>query len=103
MQTFRYHIDSCGGAWLEVSDAVVAPLNIAEQISGLSRHFAGRFFLDSHGDTKLFLDAYRARYGEPNIKHILEKGESAINLFPVYDFERLNDRTRRALRLNRVA
>ena len=103
MQTFRCHIDQMGGSWLEVSDQVIAPLNIVEKISSQSRHFAGRFFLDTHGDAKLFLDAYRDRYGEPNIKHIIEPGESAITMFPAFVISRLNDRTRRALRLNRVA
>lgn len=102
MQSFTHHYDTHGGSWLEVFDPVIGSLHIAEQISSQSRHFGGRFFL-AKADTRLFLDSYRAKFGEPKISHEHEEGESAIRLYPHFHISRLSDRTRRALRLNRAA
>ena len=102
MQIFHYYIDQ-SKAWLEVADAVLGPLAIADQISGHSKHLGGRFYLDSHHDIRLFLDAYRARYGEPEIVHHSETGESVIRMYPDYRPDRLHPRIKRLLRLSRVA
>ncbi|WP_288362625.1 hypothetical protein [uncultured Spongiibacter sp.] len=68
MQAFHHYIDQ-SAAWLEVADVVLGPLGIADQITPASHHFGGRFYLDQHRDARTFLDAYRAKYGEPTIVH----------------------------------
>lgn len=102
MQVFTFHIDGLGGGWLEVNDVVVGQLGIVEDISSHSKHLGNRFYLDQRHDTQLFLDAYRSKYGEPDILHQTEKGESAIRMFPDFELARLGQRARRTLRIDPV-
>lgn len=100
MQRFNYYIDTLGGGWLEVRDNIVGQLGIAKAISGDSKHLGKRFFLDQRRDVHLFLDAYKVRFGEPDIVHHVESGESAIRMYPDYDLTRLGPRIKRELRLD---
>lgn len=78
---FRF-IHDPGHGWLEVSISLLDTLNIKNQISEYSYVYNGKAYLEEDCDMPIFLNAYKASFGDsPNITSVFQK-RTRIRTYP---------------------